>query len=392
MKAKFTIFLTILMMLFGWEMFGQTTVTLVSSSSSSNYEEGFITGVSGTNNATWTTTGFTMTQNKNNSTNNVALTYAEIRVYSNHSLVFEPNDGYQITSIVANASSNSYATPLGSTSTSNCTLSVSGSVVTITPTDGTQSITLVNGAQARLNTIVVTYTTTGGTPTCAIPTFSPEAGTYNEVQNVSISCTTEDASIYYTTDGTEPTTTSTLYTSPIEVANDMTIKAIAAKEGYNNSSIAEAEYVIEIIAPVTFSRIASHNLITTTDTYMIVDVNSGRALSSANGSNSAPAAVSVTISDNTITGVISDELKWKFEATADGYIIHPANNEDTWLYSTNANNGVRVGTNANSTWTLDIAHDTVPNYHGVKHNGTNRYIGVYNNQDWRGYTTIGLPP
>ena len=202
MKAKFTIFLTILMMLFGWEMFGQTTVTLVSSSSSSNYEEGFITGVSGTNNATWTTTGFTMTQNKNNSTNNVALTYAEIRVYSNHSLVFEPNDGYQITSIVANASSNSYATPLGSTSTSNCTLSVSGSVVTITPTDGTQSITLVNGAQARLNTIVVTYTTTGGTPTCAIPTFSPEAGTYNEVQNVSISCTTEDASIYYTTDGT----------------------------------------------------------------------------------------------------------------------------------------------------------------------------------------------
>ncbi|MCF0207545.1 MAG: chitobiase/beta-hexosaminidase C-terminal domain-containing protein, partial [Bacteroidales bacterium] len=169
----------------------------------------------------------------------------------------------------------------------------------------------------------------------------------------------------------------------------MTIKAIAAKEGYNNSSIAEAEYVIEIIAPVTFSRIASHNLITTTDTYMIVDVNSGRALSSANGSNSAPAAVSVTISDNTITGVISDELKWKFEATADGYIIHPANNEDTWLYSTNANNGVRVGTNANSTWTLDIAHDTVPNYHGMKHNGTNRYIGVYNNQDWRGYTTIG---
>ena len=143
---------------------GSTTgsKTLVSSSSSTYYQSGYITGVSGTNSASWTADGFTMVQNKNSSSNAVALNYAEIRVYASHSIVFTPSTGSTITSIVATATSSSYATALGGSSIGNCTKSVSGSVVTITPTDGTQAVTIANSAQSRLKTIVVNYTTSGG--------------------------------------------------------------------------------------------------------------------------------------------------------------------------------------------------------------------------------------
>ena len=143
---------------------GSTTgsKTLVSSSSSTYYQSGYITGVSGTNSASWTADGFTMVQNKNSSSNAVALNYAEIRVYASHSIVFTPSTGSTITSIVATATTNDYATALGGSSIANCTKSASGSTVTITPTDGTKEITITNSAQSRLKTIVVNYTTSGG--------------------------------------------------------------------------------------------------------------------------------------------------------------------------------------------------------------------------------------
>src|SRR4029077_8596244 len=60
----------------------------------------------------------------------------------------------------------------------------------------------------------------------ATPTFSPVAGTYTSAQNVTISDTTAGASIFYTTDGSTPTTASTRYTSAIPVGATTTIKAI----------------------------------------------------------------------------------------------------------------------------------------------------------------------
>ena len=83
------------------------------------------------------------------------------------------------------------------------------------------------------------------TPTCATPTFNPAAGTYTEAQTVTISCATEGATIYYTTNGDEPTTSSTVYAAPISVSSNMTIKAMAAAQGYDNSAVATAEYIFE---------------------------------------------------------------------------------------------------------------------------------------------------
>ncbi len=77
------------------------------------------------------------------------------------------------------------------------------------------------------------------------PASNPEPGTYKEAQSVALYTLTSDASIYYTTDGTEPTEESTKYTLPIHVGETTTIKAIAVKPGQDNSDVVELAFVIE---------------------------------------------------------------------------------------------------------------------------------------------------
>ena len=90
-------------------------------------------------------------------------------------------------------------------------------------------------------TVTATYRAKGAVAT---PVFAPAGGSYDSAQDVRLSSKTEGASIYYTTDGTPPTASSTLYAEPIHVSEDMTIKAIAVKDGMLNSGVAEASYTI----------------------------------------------------------------------------------------------------------------------------------------------------
>ena len=78
---------------------------------------------------------------------------------------------------------------------------------------------------------------------CVAPTFNPPAGMYATLQSVTISTTTSDASIYYTTDGTAPTTSSTLYSTPVSLTDDTTLKAIVHKEGIPDSAVTSGGYV-----------------------------------------------------------------------------------------------------------------------------------------------------
>ena len=82
----------------------------------------------------------------------------------------------------------------------------------------------------------------------AAPSFSPAAGTYSAAQNVTIT-STEGATIYYTTNGDEPTTSSTPYASAISVSSNQTIKAIAVKAGMANSAVSTAAYSIKCATP-----------------------------------------------------------------------------------------------------------------------------------------------
>jgi N-acetylneuraminic acid mutarotase len=80
--------------------------------------------------------------------------------------------------------------------------------------------------------------------TVSTPIFSPGAGTYATAQSVTISDTTPGATIYYTTDGSTPTTSSNVYNGAITVIVPETIEAMAAASGYLNSAIATATYTI----------------------------------------------------------------------------------------------------------------------------------------------------
>ena len=99
--------------------------------------------------------------------------------------------------------------------------------------------------------IVINFTISegGGTPTCATPTFSPAAGSYIGTQSVTISSTTTGSTIYYTTDGSTPTTgsahgTAGAASATVSVSSNQTLKAYAVKDGANDSEVATAAYTI----------------------------------------------------------------------------------------------------------------------------------------------------
>lgn len=83
------------------------------------------------------------------------------------------------------------------------------------------------------------------------PVFDPPAGSYNAAQSVTISCPTVGVSIRYTTNGSEPDESSALYSAPLNIASNTTLKAKAYKLGWTSSPIAEAVYEINLL-PASF--------------------------------------------------------------------------------------------------------------------------------------------
>lgn len=80
-------------------------------------------------------------------------------------------------------------------------------------------------------------------PVAATPSFWPVAGTYSPTQ-ITLSDATASSTIYYTTDGSTPTASSTAYTGPVTVSSTTTVKAIATASGYSASAVASATYTV----------------------------------------------------------------------------------------------------------------------------------------------------
>lgn len=78
----------------------------------------------------------------------------------------------------------------------------------------------------------------------AAPTATPAAGAVASGATVSLASATPDAMIRYTTDGSTPTETSTVYSSPIAITEETTIKAIATADGFVASEVLEAHYTL----------------------------------------------------------------------------------------------------------------------------------------------------
>jgi subtilisin family serine protease len=108
-----------------------------------------------------------------------------------------------------------------------------------------QALSRVGSGTANL--LLYAYTLGGGTAAAqtAIPTFSPAPGTYSDALSVMLSDATAGALIYYTLDGSTPTTSSTTYGGPIAVSATTTVKAIAVAPEHAQSAVAIGTYTIQ---------------------------------------------------------------------------------------------------------------------------------------------------
>ena len=142
-----------------------------------------------------------------------------------------------------------------------------------------------------------------------------------------------------------------------------------------------AVYADVVEAFTTWDKTAISSL-GASDVFVIVgDNDNNYAMTNDNGTNNPPAATSITITDEKLSNAPADNLKWNISGNAtDGYTFYPNGSTTTWLYCTNTNNGVRVGDNANKVFEIKDGY--------LYHKGTSRYVGIYNSQDWRCYTSI----
>lgn len=126
----------------------------------------------------------------------------------------------------------------------------------------------------------------------------------------------------------------------------------------------------------------------TGDVVAIVDLTSSRAMSNDKGTSAAPTAKSITISsDKTqITSTVDDIIQWTVSISEGGYQFFAT--EKTWMYCIDNNNGLRVGTNdGNKLFSIKTVKINNENRDYLYNIAQSRYIGVYNRQDWRSYTT-----
>jgi hypothetical protein len=125
----------------------------------------------------------------------------------------------------------------------------------------TTTVPLAMGSHAILASYQgsATYSASGGNITQTIvplsPTITPAGGVYPAAQLVSIADTTSSAVLYYTLDGTTPTSSSTKYTAPILVNTDETIKTIAILPSAS-SAVSAASYTL-VSAPTVLAVPAS---------------------------------------------------------------------------------------------------------------------------------------
>ena len=129
----------------------------------------------------------------------------------------------------------------------------------------------------------------------------------------------------------------------------------------------------------TYIKVNPEELVSGDSVIIVCRNNKGYyAMSNNNGTTAAPSAIDVNPENNFLFTAPLNKL-WGVSIDNNGYIFHTG---DSWLYSTNDNNGMRVGSNTNNVFSIDTESGYLFN------NATSRYVGVYNSSDWRGYTSI----
>ena len=166
-------------------------------------------------------------------------------------------------------------------------------------------------------------------PTCATPTFSPVAGEYTEAQSVTISCATDGATIYYSTNGTDFQE----YTEAINVSESIILYAYATCEGYTQSQTAEAEYTITTPKVATPEFDPGEGIYTSAQNVTITCATAGATIYySTDGETYTEYTASIPVSEETtlyakatLTGYIDSDIAqatYSFaEAASDKFVL-----------------------------------------------------------------------
>ena len=305
--------------------------------------------------------------------------------YANGVTTITPASGVTVTKIVLTANGTGYNGYQSNGQVTTSTGSISGSTTSTTVTwtgTATEAFTISNTKQIRWTSIVVTYSKSGGgdtpIPTTFTVTYDCNGGTSGCPENITditagTSITLADAPTKtdYTFNGWNDGNTTYEAGASYTVNEDVTMTAQWTE---NSSGTGEnVQWVLTSLAELTSS-----------DVFVIVGNNgSNYAMSNDNGTGSAPKAVAVAIENDAITGEIADNIQWTISGNAtDGYTFYPKGSTATWLYCTNSNNGVRVGTEENKIFNIKTDY--------LFNTATSRYVGIYISQDWRCYTSINI--
>jgi hypothetical protein len=208
-----------------------------------------------------------------------------------------------------------------------------------------------------------------GAQAAAMPTFSPSAGTYTVTQAVTISDSTSGTTIYYTTNGTTPTTSSNVYSEPVAVSTNETLQAIAVESGYTTSPAASAIYTIaSLLPPPTFST--ATGTYATTQSVTISDTTAGTTIyyttnGTAPTTSSSVYSGAISVSSTETLAAIAVKTGYTTSAAATAtYTISPALSTPTFSPSAGTYTGAQsvviseATTGANIYYTTDSSTPT----------------------------------
>ncbi len=175
---------------------------------------------------------------------------------------------------------------------------------------------------------VSVYGLFNGAPIAAAPVINPNGGVFTSSQNVTLSSATSSANIYYTLDGTVPTTASTVYTGPITISTDTTLRAMASGGGFVQSAVSSASFNFSNqTPPVTFQPGAgtytSAPQVTLSDTdssATIYYTTDGSTPTASSNPYSGPISIS---SSTTIKAIAIDPSLQNSNVGAAAYVIQP---------------------------------------------------------------------
>lgn len=232
---------------------------------------------------------------------------------------------------------------------------------------------------------------------CNTPSVNYESGEYNNEIKVRLSTTTSGGTVYYTLDGTEPTSSSLQYSesSPISINATTTLKAITSRSGWTDSEVLERTYNMKCLAP-SFSvssgsysdsqRVTISSVTKDTTIYYTLD---GTTPTVSSYAYVAPITVD---KDTTITAIATKSGYANSDAVVADYYISPQTTGITVLdpISSDFRMGMPAGWNSGMTLLSTIEEatlcvDTTSNVSNIKW-----FYDGYEKEEFRGRTSISV--